>query len=548
MVNRGRSKGCTTCKQRRVKCDEAKPECRTCQRLSLCCGGYKTRAVNLKFVDQNNKFGNGVATGSPEALIRKLEIIPSPRPLQAPASEVDFYLGHYVNIGRRRESTRGFFEVLMPIYSAQKQESALSLAVLAVASEIANLWRYGPASLASPSESSLQAVVALRRSIQDPVEQRKPATALAILALQWYENVAAVYGHRSANPTHHAGALSLLPFMISDDDSGNQTAIASIRRFISHAEISSAMRQKRPVNEVILSWMSGESLSNGPQNPSALLDAIGAKVADLQARYVQRPLDLSDNLLRAFAIEAKAIDQQLQTWSCILPEHWKPQERVSGEDFDASIPAYRSTCESYPTLQIANIWNLWRVQRLVLFKIMFESMHPQTQKATRAEYQRNFQELVDAICYSVPFYLGNRMLSMHFTDFEDSSILLCGQSIPSQASPGQSPQSPAITTPSVDEHRRQVIASGPWHLMSPLSRLLTLFAEDHGQHLTGVLRSGQHKWIRQQFLRVTILLQLSAPDQYSARDVTDLDSQNTLTKADDLASLVRKGAMFMSGP
>lgn len=33
--------GCTTCKQRKVKCDEAKPECLRCTKIGKICGGYE---------------------------------------------------------------------------------------------------------------------------------------------------------------------------------------------------------------------------------------------------------------------------------------------------------------------------------------------------------------------------------------------------------------------------------------------------------------------------------------------------------------------------
>ncbi|KAK2757214.1 hypothetical protein FQN54_004728 [Arachnomyces sp. PD_36] len=538
MVNRGRSQGCITCKQRRVKCDEVKPECHACRRLNLCCGGYRTGPVKLRFKDQTHKFGNAVATRKAE--VRKIEAIPRPRELKSLDNPVDFYLGHYVNVGRRKESTRGFFEVLIPVYSAQRHNSALSLAVSAVASEILNLWRYGPASLSSSCGSYSQALVAVRRAIQDPAEQTKPATALAILALQWYENVAAIYDHRLATPTHHAGALSLLPLMNSDNESKDQTTIASIWRFITHAEISSAIRQKRPMHDVVSYWISRGGLLIAPRNPSASLDAIGAMVADLQARYTQNQSTLFEDL-GDFVAEAKTIDQQLLTWSRSVPEHWKPRKLTGGQDFDLSIPAYRSTCESYPSLQIANIWNQWRVYRIVLFKIMFESLQSDPQEENLVGYEQTFQELVDGICDSVPFYLGNRVRPTHITDFDDSSISLCRHSLPAQGGPGQSPQPATSTTTPGDEHRRSIIGQGPWHLMSPLSRLLTLFAEDDNHHLTGILRYGQHEWIRQQFLRVATLLRLSRPGRNSAGETTN-------TRVDDLAGLVRRGARFMSGP
>ncbi|KAH7139719.1 hypothetical protein B0J13DRAFT_596747 [Dactylonectria estremocensis] len=44
--------GCSTCRARRLKCDEGKPECNNCTRLSLPCGGYAQRVV---FKDQTER-------------------------------------------------------------------------------------------------------------------------------------------------------------------------------------------------------------------------------------------------------------------------------------------------------------------------------------------------------------------------------------------------------------------------------------------------------------------------------------------------------------
>jgi hypothetical protein len=37
--------GCATCRSRKKKCDEAKPECNNCTRVGLLCGGYAERSV-----------------------------------------------------------------------------------------------------------------------------------------------------------------------------------------------------------------------------------------------------------------------------------------------------------------------------------------------------------------------------------------------------------------------------------------------------------------------------------------------------------------------
>jgi hypothetical protein len=168
--------------------------------------------------------------------------VPGPRPLTEPDSAVPFFLGHYASMGRDMESARGFFEVLIPVYSSQRQDSALSLAVSAVASEILSLWRHEAGRSQSRRKLYAQAIARLRSAIQDRIERAKPATILAVLTMQLYENIVAIFGLRYAAPIHQNGAVSLL--MIADSGETDMMTSAYIRQFIIHTEISSAMRQE----------------------------------------------------------------------------------------------------------------------------------------------------------------------------------------------------------------------------------------------------------------------------------------------------------------
>ncbi|KAL4877363.1 hypothetical protein BJY04DRAFT_128513 [Aspergillus karnatakaensis] len=526
MVNRGPSNGCVTCKQRRVKCDEGKPSCRNCQRLKLECGGYKTK---LKIKDESLKFL---------------------RPVAEPDTAVPFFLQHYASMEADIESARGYFEMLVPVYSWQKQSSPLSLAVSAVASEILSLWR-GNNFPSRRNSFYNQAVAALRDTLQDRDERGKPATMLAILSLQLHDNLAAVYSRQRATRIHHNGAMSLLPLTTSDYM--NPTTSGYVRNFIIHSEISSAMRQERPLNSVVYTWISDRGMAGIPDNPSATLDTIGASVAEFQAGYRQllertgtMPSPQPD--LKAWRAGAKSIDDQLLLWAKTVPAHWQPLRLISGRDFDPSIITYQSTCEVYSSCLIGKIWNLWRVQRLLLVRIGLSSLNLEldvgqsvlTKQEVREredamlEYIQTLQELVDGICYSVPFFLGNRVKPSGMSDFTDSAILLpgsCGQ--PASPDPGRSRMRSSPSPASKeDQNRRHIIAQGHWHIMNPLSRLLMLFAEDGGSLKANLLRPGQHKWIGEQFLRVMPLLNIQPGGK----------------SAEQMARVVRQGASFMSGP
>ncbi|OGM43952.1 hypothetical protein ABOM_007991 [Aspergillus bombycis] len=559
MVNRGRSKGCVTCKQRRVKCDEAKPECWHCQRLGLHCEGYETKYRNLKFRDQTHKFFNSV--------VQSQACLPSPRPLAEPDTSVPFFLKHYVEMGRNLESARGLFEILIPVYRSERQGSPLSLAISAVASGILSLWMHSVTGFQLSRKSYTKAIACMRNAVNDPVQRSNPATVLAALVLQHYESVAAVYDLRSPSRVHHNGAVSLLQF--TESACINGTNGAYIRRFMLHTEVASAMRQKRPLQNIAYSWIEGKHLMAAPDNPSSVLDVIGVSVAAFQADYIRLVNQagakfLSRQVVEDWRAEAKRIDKQLLDWAQNVPDNWRPRKLISGQDIDESIPTYRSICEVYPSCQIANIWNVWRFQRLLLVKItvhclqtiieLFQVELTEDQASgidvDIFECQETLQALVDSVCFSVPFFLGNRTKQSTITDFTDSEIL-----IPSYHSQPPGDKNSVNTKDhsagrSRDDHRGSAIAQGPWHVMSPLSHLLTLFSEDNGQLLASFLRPGHQEWIREQFQRVTTLLHLSPKEHSEDREALFGLSAGRAktTKTAYLARGVRKGLIFMSGP
>ncbi|KAH8431455.1 Zn(II)2Cys6 transcription factor domain-containing protein [Aspergillus melleus] len=539
MVNHGRSNGCLTCKRRRVKCDEARPNCHSCQRLGLHCGGYKAKPTTFKFKDQSHKFGTEVVPK---------KACPSPRPLAEPDTSVPFFLQHYAVMGRDMQSASGFFELLVPVYSSQPQKSALSLAVSAIASEVISLWRHD--SFGAPQKAYLQAVKCLRSTIQDPSERGKPATVLAVLSLQFYENLAAIYDRRPASRVHHDGAISLLPFAKSDFT--NRLVSGYLRKYIFHSEMSSAIRQNRPLQSIVRSsFTESNDSTTEPANPSFLLDSIGASVAELQASYFQRanhddPMLSKQHDHRDWRTEAQHIDEQLLAWARSVPEYWRPRKLTSGQDIEPLIPTYESVCEVYPSCQIGTIWNLWRVQRLLLIKIILSSDEISARDEDFVSCKQALQELVDSVCHSVPFYLGNQAGPLSLADFADPAVFLPIDLLPPDDVLGSGNES------NWNEHRSHIIAQGPWHILSPLSRVVTFFLEDHGPLMKTFLRPGQYEWIREQFLRVTILLRIPLVDTDNADEVSHQFNSSVQgsvdTRVENLARKVRKSAVFMSGP
>lgn len=329
MVNRGKPTGCLTCRQIRVKCDEAKPGCRTCERIGIQCEGYARpiRYARLKFKGQNYKFGSseceravissaktlkGVANTSRPPLSCFGESPLTLRRLPEPDTIALFYLDNYANVSRDMGFTRSFFKLLIPTYFAQSQDSPLALAVSALASEVLSMWRHDRSSFRTPRQSYTRAITRLRNATQDPAERGQPATLLAVLVLEMYENTSAVFDLRRASRIHHDGAASLISYLESDDV--DVTVRAYLRKFMLHTEVSTALRQRKPVKNIAYSYLGNWHIPDVPDNPSAALDVIGVSVAETQSKYVQA---MSQNLpmplciLKSLKGELESMDARL---------------------------------------------------------------------------------------------------------------------------------------------------------------------------------------------------------------------------------------------
>ena len=148
--------------------------------------------------------------------------------------------------------------------------------------------------------------------------------------------------------------------------------------------------------------------------------------------------------------------------------------------------------------------------------------------------------------------MGNRTESLSLSDFTNHSLLL--PSYPSLALWNKKRQSIGhhnLNATPIDEHKHNMIARGAWHVMSPLSHLVTFFSEDHGPLMASFLRPGQLQWTRQQFVCVTTFLRLppvSSNHQQEQSSLSDSPIQESVdTEAEYLARVIRDRAIFMSG-
>jgi hypothetical protein len=105
----------------------------------------------------------------------------------------------------------------------------------------------------------------------------------------------------------------------------------------------------------------------------------------------------------------------LNNWQEIVPAHWIPI-RVSGEKFiSPSIRAaglYQDYCDHYVNLFLLGLWNKVRMSQIETKNIIVSCLSELPSSSSDPVYlssaQSGIQTLIDDICASIPYYLGDR--------------------------------------------------------------------------------------------------------------------------------------------
>ncbi|CAG7557458.1 unnamed protein product [Fusarium equiseti] len=513
MVNRGPSRGCITCKKRRVKCDETKPSCKACNRVGRECAGYKKQPVRLRFKDETsrcrNKFkqpehiitaviteqkvpGNPLAPGLPASLLPKQQ-----------DAAVAFFLTYVTDVGRNMESTRGFLEFVRPILATESHESALSAAVNATSIKLWTLLQPTGVTRPLPIKLYNQALVKLQKAVYSTEEQGKDATVIAALMLQQCDTLAAIFGHNKSNSTHRKGALALL----TQGGMGTFKHHGHLLGNLFHSKISFCVRHKVPLTEAELDSVQTRIIPALPANPSYSLDTIGVSISRLQTlanRSTSAKVETSLAALQELPSIICEVEAQLQAWLHTVPEIWHPQNIQTKNAVTPGIDTYDGSVDVYPSIQIANIWNMWRIYRGIVEEVkrnLFNNFITESVKP-KAKRCQETQDLVNSICRSIPFYLGNLSKPVSFADINGLELYFpCFHDLLPTDEAFVAYKKSNHHVSRIDHNRHNVI-HGPIAALSVLSSLIGLF-EEHSSSLLSAENElqRQKQWIYGQFRR-----------------------------------------------
>ncbi|KAF1964064.1 hypothetical protein BU23DRAFT_547988 [Bimuria novae-zelandiae CBS 107.79] len=511
MVNLGRSWGCSMCKKRRIKCDEQEPGCKRCTKSGLTCPGYDSEKVlKIRFKDETALVTHRAGFGPP----RVNSPVPAAR-FQGVQEDFEtkafnFFILNFATAGRDKVSSRGLWEAVAPTIQDCSASSPVADAATAVGVILFNIWhlhRDGPNAL-NPAFN--RAVRGLRQRLGSGDPINGPEILITILLLQFHENLSAVFGLRPASRMHYNGALALIRSL--PIESFSTVASRGLLLNVLNIEVSLAIRECQPVDPELIPWFASLPYTL-PTNPAMELSWIGISVANIQHRFERLLQDhphcttrqcshsseiaaLYDNILDYQTASAK--------WLNNVPEHWPPTKwKPSAVSPDPPILMYQGTCEVYPSVQVASVFNTYRGYQLIINKILSivqthswlePHIGPQDPRAT-------IQSVVDHMCYSIPFYLGNRVGVQYITDLTTPNAK---DIYPAYHNMKDLPIAKEHVLRE-ELHRKHVIAYGAWHSMYPLSMLITLFGKHSGYDcdcITRMIRPGQLAWIESQLFRM----------------------------------------------
>lgn len=525
MVNYGPSKGCWTCRQRRVRCDLAKPDCQRCIRKGQVCGGYQPKTQpRIRFKDQTAKFQPSASTEQCDALLRNHGAFVSNQSIPAwlPPSEDDFathfFLKFIAGLGRSQQSTEGFLELVPGYYAVGKKDSVFNMVLLAVATRFWAMWKNIDNDFGAPHPPLARAATRLRAAIQDPVERKSDSTIFGVMLLHFYEELAARMSQKHPSRRHMDGAMALLKQEAGSLSSSNSRGY--LLGYLLNCEVSLITEAQASQFEDVTMFLQRNAIGSIPPTPRSILDLNGLSVAGIQHEYRATLVEPQTSFSKA--VHSTVLLQRLDTimaeldqWPHFVPNVWLPQS-ISVD----SVESYAGICDVYPSAQIATQWNCWRLYqfKLLLLRLLllrnldpdFLETHKMDVNEQRESAERRLQELFDSICQSIPFYLGNRVTHHGMSDLQDPSIQLPSYHMFDPSSGAYLRYRGSEEYMSHMDHNLHIIVQGPFHAMMHLTQVVGLLRDDCGWLLDTIVPLPQRDWIQTQSARVRRLLGLQS--------------------------------------
>ncbi|CAH0055618.1 unnamed protein product [Clonostachys solani] len=523
MVYRGPSSGCSTCRRRRVKCDEKTPGCGNCLKLRVQCPGYKDvferrhRSETRKVVGRNGGHSGCINTLRPErsdtakaslkdqpdstsSLILSPSEILSP-PLDSEYLSLSFFFQAYGSNGGK-DGTCSLFAIIRDLYAGCTQRSPLFLATCALAIKIAGLWGQHDVNPVPARRRYAEAVTCVKEAIKDPTKNKSNELLMATLILEVYDEINANYQHGPRASVHLSGSTALLTHrgeLNYRDDVSRRIMLAARNKIAADAILN-----RRKIPELpILFQQAGELM---PASPALEVDRLAFQVSKLSNSMRSESKTsvavvggAEDERRLSFLTQAAALAADCTRWINSLPDYWHPV-KLNGDAIAETIQAaglYDGSCDVYINFSVAATRNWHRLIELHVLLLLCQCWENIGSQPAYSIVLR-VQNIVAEICASVPYHIGDMMEPTRPMDGPTIKF-------PQTWVPSSKHVTHESFPESIPQHERQIASSGAMAIYRVLSTVI-LLAQDEGQAASIPLKHSQRLWISAQILRLKRLL------------------------------------------
>ncbi|KAL4876069.1 Zn(II)2Cys6 transcription factor [Aspergillus karnatakaensis] len=424
MVYCGRSRGCYLCRKRKIKCDEALPECGNCRVYGRPCPGYRLESIfrnETSKVEQLVKKSGGVPAGKELARRRgSASSLTLHRVADSSWEEraVCYFFDQYTSGGDADEaisylaSLPSLYSICRDTGSESPTSSCLRLAVDATALMTLSNHVNAPPLVLRARQYYGSALRGLRQALDTQTQAVKDETFATMVLLSLFEDIT---GERNGLSSSHAGGFEFLIKLRGEAQLGNAQGKDLFQFAYTHTHIEMLALRERPRYNT--DWIV-ESLTT--RDPISRLMLVASKMSQLflatsslQALALNptpQPLDTDTiSQLTFLLLTGRQVDLELTSWSQDLPERWLPLV-IYADKANNHDPLI-----TYHHLSIASVWTYYRAVRIISHLIMLELRRAlATATGEQAPEDNNntatpalIQKMITDICKSIPFCLGD---------------------------------------------------------------------------------------------------------------------------------------------
>ena len=403
------------------------------------------------------------------------------------------------------------------MYLQASAQSSLRLATAAVTVNIAMMWCSRGVNTRPARNIFTQALTAARETLHDPVQSSTDEILMTILIFDLYD---ALVLHYAPDPLeygkHKHGALAVIAHRGSANlaTPRGRALMGAVR----HSLLPYLLSSRKPFPDQSDDFFHHPLINN---TKASILDLISVRLSRVQSRLWK--LHLENRFERSIEdyrvcyeeviTEAVRVEKQLMDWEAsITYPDWLPgyMPRHSVMESIQKAGFYGSRCSVWVDLEFGGLWILFSVRYLLTLQMIRQSfaddsslLNDPVQRALLSRVNDKVQNLVDSICETVPFHLGDNVEPKN-PIYSMSINFPCKLQI-DQAS-GKSTRMPSLKS----NHNKRAAASGGWILFPQLVNVWRL-AEPEDDAVPIILREGQLDWIKEQVKRLQKIFLFSEP-------------------------------------